>query len=43
MEELWNTNKVLIKKKDLSGQIFVSKNMAERINIDVKGASNINI
>ena len=36
MEDIWNISKVLIKKKNLFGQMFVSKNMPRHINIDEK-------
>ena len=36
MEDIWNSSKILIKKKGLFGQMFVSKNMPKRIKIDEK-------
>ena len=36
MENLWNISKNLIKKRNLFGKMFVSKNMPKKINIDEK-------
>ena len=34
MEKLWNTNKILIRKKRLHGMMFISKNLPDEIKID---------
>ena len=41
LANIWNSNKILIQKKDLEGHMFISKNMPYRLEIDSMRVSQI--